>query len=45
MILNSKKQINFDKKKLTINFRKNYMIESKKNTCFSFFSFVKIYDC
>ena len=41
MILNSKKQINFDKKHLTINFRKNYMIESKKILIFLFLALLK----
>tara|TARA_B100001115_G_C15503829_1_gene238551 strand:+ start:116 stop:277 length:162 start_codon:yes stop_codon:yes gene_type:complete len=30
MILNFKKQINFDKKTFAINFSKDYMIENKK---------------
>ena len=41
MILNSKKQINFVKKKLTINFRKNYMIENKKILVFLFLALLK----
>ena len=41
MILNSKKQINFDKKTFAINFSKDYMIENKKILVFLFLALLK----